>query len=290
MRIPEIPLGDAIETVVYWSRTNASLVFDTLNAFISLLIDSVQTSLNLLPWWAVLLLAGALAYWARGWKFALFTLAGLTLIEGMRLWTQSMDTLALAIVATGLCAVIGVPVGILAARSSLVSGLVKPVLDFMQTLPAFVYLIPAIFFFGVGLVPAVVATVVFAAAPLVRLVELGIRQVDGAMVEAATAFGAKRSQVLREVQLPLAFPTIMAGINQAIMMSLAMVVIAGMVGAGGLGAVVLRGITQLDIAVGFEGGIAVVFVAIFLDRFTSAFPRSKVRKRVREAETEVTLS
>lgn len=280
MQMPELPVGQMVDSAVDWLRANLSPFFDAIHVLISFLIDNVQWALNAPPWWVFIIIATILAFWARGWKLAAFTVIGLAVIEGMNLWEATMDTIAMAVVATALAALIGIPTGIVAARNALASNLIRPVLDFMQTLPVFVYLIPAIFFFGIGIVPAVVATIIFAVSPAVRLTELGIRQVDPEMVEASVAFGAKPGQLLRHVQLPLALPSIMTGINQAIMMSLSMVVIAGMVGAGGLGAVVLRGISQLDIGIGFEGGIAVVFVAIFLDRFTSAFPRT--RKQLKE--------
>ena len=155
----------------------------------------------------------------------------------------------------------------------------RPILDFMQTLPVFVYLIPAVFFFGIGAVPGVVATLVFAIPPAVRLTELGIRSVDKEVTEASIAFGAKPRQMLREVQLPLAMPSIMAGVNQTIMLALSCVVIAGLVGAGGLGAVVVRGISTLDVGAGFEGGLAVVFLAIYLDRLTNALAATRRRRR-----------
>lgn len=280
MQMPEIPLGQWVDSGVDWLRLNLSPLFDAIHALISFLIDNVQWALNSPPWWILIIIAAALALWARGWKLAAFTVGGLAVIEGMGLWEATMDTIAMAVVATALAAVVGVPTGILAARNAAASSIIRPVLDFMQTLPVFVYLIPAIFFFGIGIVPAVVATIIFAVSPAVRLTELGIRQVDPEMVEASVAFGATPGQLLRHVQLPLALPSIMTGINQAIMMSLSMVVIAGMVGAGGLGAVVLKGISQLDIGIGFEGGIAVVFVAIFLDRLTGSFsPTRKQPKR-----------
>src|SRR5680860_810541 len=171
---------------------------------------------------------------------------------------------------------ISIPLGIAATRSELVSTILRPVLDFMQTMPAFVYLIPAITFFGIGKVPGVVATVVFAMPPAVRLTELGIRQVDKEVVEAGEAFGSSPLQILTRIQIPLALPTIMAGVNQVIMLALSMVVIAGIVGAGGLGAVVIRGITRLQVGLGFEGGLAVVILAIFLDRITAAFSERSV--------------
>jgi ABC-type proline/glycine betaine transport system permease subunit len=201
----------------------------------------------------------------------------------MGLWLEAMQTLAVVVVATVIAVAIGVPVGIWAARSRRASSIVRPVLDFMQTLPVFVYLIPAVFFFGIGVVPGVVATTVFAIPPAVRLTELGIRSVDKEVVEAAIAFGAKPRQMLREVQLPLAMPSIMAGVNQTLMLALSMVVIAGLVGAGGLGAVVVRGISTLDVGAGFEGGIAVVFLAIYLDRLTSALAKPR-RRRTKRTE------
>jgi glycine betaine/proline transport system permease protein len=220
----------------------------------------------------------ALALLERKWGFGLFTLVAFLLIQAMGLWIEAMETLAVVVVATVFAVAIGVPVGIWAARSRRASSVIRPVLDFMQTLPVFVYLIPAVFFFGIGVVPGVVATLVFAIPPAVRLTELGIRSVDREVVEAAVAFGAKPRQMLREVQLPLATPSIMAGVNQTLMLALSMVVIAGLVGAGGLGAVVVRGISTLDVGAGFEGGIAVVFLAIYLDRLTAALAKPRRRR------------
>lgn len=215
----------------------------------------------------------ALAMFVSGWRLAVFTVLGFLLIISMDRWNEAMSTLALVLVATGLAVAVAIPIGILAAYSNRVSTVVKPILDFMQTMPAFVYLIPAIAFFGVGQVPGVIATIVFAMPPGVRLTELGIRQVDKELVEAGEAFGAPNLQILRGIQLPLALTTIMAGINQVIMLSLSMVVIAGMVGAGGLGNVVYSGIARADVVLGFEGGVAVVILAIFLDRLTASVTR-----------------
>jgi glycine betaine/proline transport system permease protein len=196
-----------------------------------------------------------------------------------------MQTLALVLVAAVIAAAIGVPLGVLAARHRAVSVAVRPVLDVMQTLPVFVYLIPAVFFFGVGVVPGVVATILFAIPPGVRLTELGIRQVDREVVEAAQAFGSRPGQVLREVQLPLALPSIMAGVNQVIMLALSMVVTAGLLGAAGLGAVVVRAVTQLDVASGVEGGLAVVLLAVFLDRLTASFGHPTAVSRLLRARS-----
>ncbi|HML50968.1 MAG TPA: ABC transporter permease subunit [Propionicimonas sp.] len=182
-----------------------------------------------------------------------------------------MDTLALVLVAAFFAVIISIPLGILAARSRLASAIIRPILDFLQTMPAFVYLVPALLLFRVGVAPGIVATIIFAMAPGVRLTELGIRSVDAEVVEAGEAFGATPRRILRQIQLPLAMPSIMAGINQVIMLSLSMVVIAGLVGAGGLGGDVIASLSQLDTSLGVEAGLAVVVLAILLDRFTNAF-------------------
>ena len=188
-----------------------------------------------------------------------------------------MHTLALTLVAALIAVLISVPIGIWAARSDRVSTIVKPVLDFLQTMPAFVYLIPAIILFGIGVVPGIVATIVFAMAPGVRLTELGIRGVDSEVVEAGHAFGSSPGRILRQIQLPLAMPTIMAGVNQVIMLSLSMVVIAGMVGAPGLGSDIVQALSRIDVGLGAEAGLSVVILAIVLDRLTASFGGSRAR-------------
>ncbi|MUL41427.1 ABC transporter permease subunit [Streptomonospora sp. PA3] len=228
-------------------------------------------------------LLATIALVVAGWRVALFSILGFLLIISMESWENAMSSLALILVATLVAVAISLPIGVLAAQSRHVSNAAKPVLDFMQTLPAFVYLLPAIAFFSIGIVPGVIATVIFAMPPGVRLTELGIRQVDKELVEAGEAFGAPDWQILRRIQLPLALATIMAGINQIIMLSLSMVVIAGMVGAGGLGNDVYTGIAQGDVPVGFEGGIAVVILAIFLDRLTGAVTRFSPAARAQRA-------
>ncbi|MFE4542708.1 ABC transporter permease [Arthrobacter sp. NPDC056727] len=273
--MPEITIGKYVAAVVAWMQDNMEWLFAAIASLMEALINALLVVVTAPHPLVIVAISGALAFWARGIGLAAFTVLGMLLVQGMQLWPQTMDSLAIVLVASFLAIIVGVPTGIWAARSKVGSQLLRPVLDFMQTLPVFVYLIPAVFFFGIGVVPAVVATFIFAIPPAVRLTELGLRQVDGEMVEAAIAFGASPRQMLRQVQLPLAIPSIMAGLNQVIMMSLSMVVIAGMVGAGGLGAVVVTGISRLDIGVGFEGGLAVVFLAIFLDRLTAAFPRTR---------------
>jgi len=235
------------------------------------LIDVLETALQWPPALAMAIALALVALLVRNWRFGLFTLVSFGLIATMDMWGEAMSTLSLVLVASLVAALIGLPLGILAARRSGFSSLIRPLLDFMQTMPSFVYLIPAIIFFGIGKVPGVVATVVFSMPPAVRLTELGLRQVDPEVVEAGEAFGASPRKILTQIQIPLALPTIMAGVNQVIMLALSMVVISGIVGAGGLGAVVFRGVTRLDVGLGFEGGLSVVILAIFLDRITSAF-------------------
>ena len=284
--MPEIPVGEWASTIVDWLRENLTPLFDTISSVMIWLVDIALWLLTAPHELVITLLAVALAFWARGIGLAVFSLAGLLLIQSMDLWQESMESLAIVVVASVLALAVGLPLGIVAARNRTSSSTIRPVLDVMQTLPAFVYLIPAVFFFGIGVVPAVVATFIFAIPPAVRLTELGIRHVDPEMVEASAAFGAAPMQVLRQVQLPLAIPSIMAGLNQVIMMSLSMVVIAGLVGAGGLGSTVVTGISRLDIGAGFEGGLAVVFLAMYLDRVTGAFPRERKKAASPKAQDE----
>ncbi|EIP97863.1 ABC-type proline/glycine betaine transport system, permease component [Opitutaceae bacterium TAV1] len=226
-----------------------------------------------LDWYAPALLTFvmvAIAWLVAGRGVAVFSLVGLILIFGMQLWEPTIESLALVLAATLFALLLGIPLGIAAARSRHVDQALRPFLDLMQTMPAFVYLIPAVIFFGLGEVPGAMATLIFSMPPAVRLTALGIRQVPQEIVEAAQAFGSTGSQMLFKAQLPIAMPTILAGVNQTIMLSLSMVVIAGMIGAGGLGSVVLGGITQMKLGLGFEGGLAVVILAIYLDRVTQA--------------------
>jgi glycine betaine/proline transport system permease protein len=266
-----IPVDRWATALVDFLMDHAQGLFDLISVGLDTLTFGIEDALLLPPAWLLILLLSGLAWWRKNWRFALFTLAALALIDGMDLWVETMVTLALVIAATLVSLAIGIPLGIWAARSDRLEKIVRPVLDLMQTMPAFVYLIPAAMFFGLGRVPGVVATIIFAMPPAVRLTNLGIRQVPKELVETGLAFGCTSRQLLFKVQLPTARPSIMAGINQTIMLALSMVVIASMIGAGGLGDTVLRGIQRLDVGLGFEGGLGVVILAIILDRITQSF-------------------
>ncbi|MEV0642494.1 proline/glycine betaine ABC transporter permease [Streptomyces sp. NPDC050619] len=276
--MPRIPVGRSIDNVIQFLLRHFGGLFDGVSSLLTTLVNAVYAVLHN-PAYLVMIAVFAVIAWfaSRRWQLVVFTVLAFLLVDSMELWTEAMQTLTVVLIAAGAAVVIGVPIGIWAATSTLVSSVTRPVLDLMQTLPVFVYLIPAVFFFGIGVVPGVVSTIVFAIPPAVRLTELGIRQVDREIVEAAHAFGSRPRQVLRQVQVPLAMPSIMAGVNQVIMLALSMVVIAGMVGAGGLGEVVVRGVTQLDIGAGFEGGLSVVILAIFLDRVTGGLGTPRPR-------------
>ncbi|MGW5472698.1 ABC transporter permease/substrate binding protein [Streptomyces chartreusis] len=268
--MPRLRLGDWVDSGVDWLVAHMGWLFDAIKAVVEGMYDGVNAVLTAPE---PLLLAGifaVLAWWLRGVVAGVLAFGGFALIDSLELWDRAMSTLALVLVATAIALVLSVPLGIWAARSKTVSATVRPVLDLLQTMPSMVLLIPAILFFGLGTAAGVIATLIFALAPGVRMTELGIRQVDAELVEAAEAFGTTPRDTLLRVQLPLALPTIMAGINQVIMLSLSMVVIAGMVGTGGLGGAVNEAIGQLDIGFGFEAGVGIVVLAIYLDRITGA--------------------
>jgi glycine betaine/proline transport system permease protein len=270
-----IPVGDWVEDGVDWVQDNFTGVLDGISDALELVIDGFEDGLMALPPLLLAALIVLLAAWRVGWRFGLFAVAAMVLLFGMDIWDETVQTLALVIGASVLALAIGIPIGIAMARSDTVESLIRPLLDLMQTMPPFVYLIPAAIFFGLGKVPGAIATLIFSMPPAVRLTNLGIRQVSREHVEAGQAFGCTRSQLLYKVQLPLALPSIMAGVNQTIMLALSMVVIASMIGAGGLGNTVLTGIQRLDVGLGFEGGLGVVLLAILLDRITQSFGRPK---------------
>ncbi|MYQ89881.1 ABC transporter permease subunit [Streptomyces sp. SID4946] len=268
--MPRLPLGDWVDSGVNWLVGHLSWLFDAIKAVMEGMYSGIDAVLGA-P--TPLLMAGilaVLAWWLRGLLAGVLAFAGFALVDSLQLWDQAMSTLALVLVATVIALVISIPLGIWAARSKAVGAAVRPVLDLLQTMPSMVLLIPAMLFFGLGTAAGVVATLIFALAPGVRMTELGIRQVDAELVEAAEAFGTTPRNILWRVQLPLALPTIMAGVNQVIMLGLSMVVIAGMVGTGGLGGAVNEAIGQLDIGYGFEAGVGIVVLAIYLDRITGA--------------------
>ncbi|MDO5528925.1 MAG: proline/glycine betaine ABC transporter permease [Paracoccus sp. (in: a-proteobacteria)] len=225
--------------------------------------------------WVVVLLAFAAVIWlmSRNWKIVLGSILALLAIGYLGMWTDTMRTIAMVAVCTIVAVLIGLPIGILMARSNRLSSVVTPVLDLMQTMPSFVYLIPVVMIFGLGRIPGVIAVVIYAVPPIIRLTNLGIRQVSADVLEAAESFGSSEWQKLREVQLPLALPTIMAGVNQTIMMSLAMVVVASMIGVQGLGQPVLQAINNQYFTLGVMNGLAIVAIAIIMDRTTQAYGR-----------------
>ncbi len=268
--VPRVPVGDGIEVVFNWVDENLGGFFRGVRDVILGATDGLADLLNTLPALVLVVLFALLAWLVKDWKFGIISLIGLAFIISVGQWENAMTTLALVLVATVIALVIAIPLGIAAARSDSVSNAVRPVMDLMQTMPAFVWLVPVVTLFSIGVAGGVVATVIFALPPGVRLTELGIRQVDAEVVEAGHAFGSSPGQILRGIQVPLALPTIMAGVNQVIMLALSMAVIAGLVGAGGLGGAVTSSISQLDIGLGFEAGLSVVALAIYLDRTTAA--------------------
>jgi glycine betaine/proline transport system permease protein len=271
--IPSIPLAEWTETAVDWITDNFDGAFDILDSAIDLVVGSLEYVLLAAPALLMVAILGVIALLLAGWRVALFTVLGLVFVISLDLWEASMQTLALVLAATVVALIIGIPIGIIAAKVGTVEAAARPILDIAQTMPAFVYLVPTVVLLGIGAGPALIATVVFAMPPAVRLTMLGIQQVPKDTVEAAHAFGATPWQTLFKVELPLSLKTIMAGVNQVIMLSLSMVVIAGLAGAGGLGEPVVAGLSQLDVGVSFVGGVGIVVIAIMLDRITRALAR-----------------
>lgn len=269
-----IPVGDVFDKIIRWLTDNFEAVFDGIGSTVQAVLGALESVLLWPHPFIMILLMGALAWFVARKGVGMFTLLGMLLIHNMGFWQATMQTLALVLTSVLMALLIGIPLGIWSSKNDKVERIVRPVLDFMQTLPAFVYLIPAVLFFKLGPVPGVIATLIFSLPPAVRLTSLGIRQVPEEIREAAISFGSDYWQLLFKAELPVAMPTIMAGVNQTIMLALSMVVIAGMIGAGGLGNEVLKGITQLRIDLGFEAGISIVILAIFLDRVTQEIGRS----------------
>ncbi|MDH2431200.1 proline/glycine betaine ABC transporter permease [Pokkaliibacter sp. MBI-7] len=269
-------MADGINNFVDWLVMRYGDSLRHVSDSILSLIVGLEGLLRAIPWWAFLILAGALAWHAsKRWAQVVVVVALLYFVGAVGLWDKLMQTLALMMVATLLSVAVGIPLGILSAGNDRFRTVLLPMLDIMQTMPSFVYLIPVLMLFGLGKVPAILATVIYAAPPLIRLTDLGIRQVDKEVMEAVTSFGANRWQKLFGVQIPLALPSIMAGLNQTTMMALSMVVIASMIGARGLGEDVLIGIQTLDVGKGLEAGLAIVILAVVIDRITQAYGKPR---------------
>ena len=264
-----------IDTSIDWVVKNWDPIFSAINIGVLAIQVPLEKFLLWLPWWSVIGVIGLSAWRVVGRNIAAVAVALLFLMGVLGLLDFAMQTLAILVTATLLAVGIGMPFGILGAKSDRFDAIIRPILDGMQTMPSFVYLVPAIMLFGLGKTPAIMATVIYAIPPLIRLTNLGIRQVDPEVVEAARAFGSTSRQILVKVQLPMAMPTIMAGINQTIMMALAMVVIASMIGAKGLGIEVLNGIARLEVGRGFLGGLGIVIMAIIIDRITQGLARGR---------------
>ncbi|WP_373100598.1 MULTISPECIES: glycine betaine/L-proline ABC transporter permease ProW [Pasteurellaceae] len=263
-----IPFGHWVESAINWLVMHLRDFFLFISAPIDTILTLFQSLFNLLPPTVMLLVLSLIVWQLSTFRLALLTLLSMIVIGAVGAWDEMMITLALVLTSVSFCLLIGLPMGIWMARSQRASAIIKPILDAMQTTPAFVYLVPIVMLFGIGNVPGVVVTIIFALPPIIRLTILGIRQVPESLIEAANAFGANRKQLLYKVQLPLAMPSIMAGINQTLMLSLSMVVIASMIAVGGLGQMVLRGIGRLDMGQAATGGLGIVLMAIILDRLT----------------------
>lgn len=266
------PLRRAIDDGLNWVVRNWSDEFETAAYPLLLLLKAIEDLLIATPWWLIMAILAGIAWLAtRNWRLPAIVLVSLLFLGVMDLWEDAMTTMALMIAATITAILLSIPVGVWMSRSLGVRNAITPMLDLMQTLPSFVYLIPTVMIFGPGKIPALIATIVYAAPPLVRLTDLGLRSVDPAVMEASRAFGTNPRQRLLGVQIPLALPTILAGINQTTMMALAMVVIASMIGAGGLGYQVLQGIGRLEVSRGLFAGLGIVVLAIVFDRITQSF-------------------
>jgi len=263
-----------IDGLVDWVVITWEPFFLVVRTIVLGILVPFRNFLEWLPWWLVIVATGLISWRMVNIWFGVIAALFLVFMSFMGLIELAMVTLAITLTATLLCVILGIPIGIAAAKSDHFERILRPILDGMQTLPSFVYLIPALMLFGLGMTPAVMATMIYAIAPIIRLTNLGIRQVEPSVVEAGKAFGTTSWQLLRKVQVPLALPTILAGLNQTVMMALAMVVIASMIGAKGLGAEVLNGIARIEPGRGFIAGISIVFMAIILDRISQAFARN----------------
>lgn len=267
---PWVPLEQGVEQFIDWFVPLFRPFFTAIKAPVDTTLTAIEATLSSAHPLVIIAAFGLLAWQLAGGRLAIGTMISMAALGAIGVWGEAMVTLSLVITSVLFCMIIGIPTGIWVARNDVANRMMRPVLDAMQTTPAFVYLVPIVMLFGIGNVPGVVVTIIFAVPPVIRLTNLGIRQVPENLIEAANSFGASRSQLLYKVQLPLAMPTIMAGINQTLMLSLSMVVIASMIAVGGLGLMVMRGIGRLDIGLATVGGIGIVILAIVLDRMTQA--------------------
>lgn len=275
--IQQLPVAELIESATEWLVKTFSSFFNAITVAGSAFMSNFTNVLSWIPPVLFILLIALLAYFAdnRSMGLPVFSLVGLGYILNQDLWSQLLDTIALIVVAAIITVIIGIPIGILSAKNDTANSIIQPILDFMQTMPAFVYLIPAVAFFGIGMVPGIFASFIYALAPTVRFTNLGIREIDSELIEAAESFGSTTSQRLFKVELPLAKNTIMAGINQTVMLTLSMVVIASMIGAPGLGGDVLTALQRAQVGAGFVSGLAIVILAVIVDRLTQSLGRDK---------------
>lgn len=277
MNFIRIPFGTWIENVVIWLTDNFATLFDGITIVINMGLNQLKALLVWLPWPVTIIIVVVLAWRVAGRGVAVIAGLFLYFLGSFNLWQEGVNTLALVATSVSVSVMLGIPLGILSARYDVVHKIIRPILDGMQTIPSFVYLIPAVMFFGIGNVPGVMATVIFSLPPMVRLTNLGIRQVSQEAVEAGQAFGCTEWQLLTKVQFPLALPSIMTGVNQTVMMALSMSVTAAMIGAGGLGVKILYAIQRVHLSVGAEAGLGILFIAIILDRIIQGYS-SRQRK------------
>ncbi len=270
-----IPLDDWIELAVDWLVANFREVFQAIKVPIELTLNGIESLLLWVPGIVIVIVVALLAWRLAGWRISLFSFISLLLIALIGVWDEAMTTLSMVLSSFIFCTVVGIPIGIICSQNDRAYSIVRPILDAMQSTPAFVYLVPVVMLFSIGTVAGVIATIVFSIPPVIRLTNLGIRQVHPELIEAAKAFGSTQKQILTKVQIPLALPTIMAGLNQNIMLSLAMVVIASLIGAGGLGLLVFEGVNSLRVGLAGVGGLSIVLIAMVLDRITQSLGKVK---------------
>lgn len=277
-----IPIGEWADTIVNWMTANFSNFFDSIRVVVEFILVKIDWFFQWVPWPVLILALTIIGWLVAGRKVGILTAVSLLMLGALDLWSVGMSTLALVATAVFISVLFGLPLGIFAAKNKPFDMVLKPILDGMQTIPSFVYLIPAIMFFGIGNVPGILATVIFAIPPMVRLTSLGIQQVDQEVVEAGHAFGCTPFQLLTKIQLPLAVPSIMTGVNQTVMMSLSMVVVAAMIGAGGLGGKILYSIQRINLGVGIEAGLGILLIAIVLDRILQGVTRKQQKALLKE--------